>query len=206
MNRLPTTSEQTAVSNNSGNTNEENDRTGELVSNLYEWVEAAVFSLLCVALIFTFVARIVGVEGSSMIPTLHNGERLIITRMAYTPRRGDIVIVNRYTDVPLVKRVIAIGGDTLEINDETHQVLVNGAPLDESYTAGLTWSLGFPSGVQTVPADCVFVMGDNRENSEDSRDMAVIGYVRKSAIMGKAVFRFYPLSRWGGLYSHASAG
>lgn len=205
MNHASAAPEETAELEKQSEGNGRDDRTGELVSSLYEWVEAAVFSLLCVALIFTFVARIVGVEGNSMIPTLHNGERLIITRMPYTPKKGDIVIVNRYTDVPLVKRIVAVGGDTLEINDDTHQVLVNGQPVEETYTAGQTWRLGFPSGVQTVPEDCVFVMGDNRENSEDSRDMVMVGYVHESAIMGKAVFRFYPFSRWGGLYSHASA-
>ncbi|MDD2363044.1 MAG: signal peptidase I [Oscillospiraceae bacterium] len=172
----------------------------KLVKSIYEWVEAAVFSLLCVTLIFTFLMRIVGVDGSSMNNTLYDSERLIISRAFYKPKRGDIIIINRYTEEPLVKRIIAVGGDRLEIDDETHQILLNGSVLYENYTLGVTWREGFPTGEQVVPQDSVFVMGDNRENSKDSRAMDEVGYVDVEDIMGKAVFRFFPLSRAGGLY------
>ena len=170
------------------------------VLSLYEWVEAAVFSLLCVTLIFTFIFRIVGVDGDSMNPTLYNSERLIITRMFYTPKHGDIVIINRYLQEPLVKRVIAVGGDELEINDETHQVIINGKALNEPYIKGNTESYGFKPNKQKIPEGTVFVMGDNRENSKDSRWMEEVGFVKVNDIMGKAVFRFFPINRAGGLY------
>ena len=81
-------------------------------TGLYEWVEAAVFSLIVVVLVFTFLFRVVGVDGPSMTPTLLDQERLILTDLFYTPERGDIVVINRYTREPLIKRIIAVGGDT----------------------------------------------------------------------------------------------
>lgn len=173
--------------------------TEKSISGLYEWVEAAVFSLLIVSVVFMFVLRIVSVDGDSMFPTLHDKERLIITRFMYTPKHEDIVIINRYTQEPLVKRVIAVGGDTLEINDETNQVIVNGKVLQEGYTLGFTHPYEFSPSKQTVPEGYLFVMGDNREGSADSRMMSDVGFVREDDIMGKAVFRFFPLGRAGRL-------
>ena len=174
------------------------EKTGSSVSGIYEWVEAAVFSLLCVSLIFTFLFRIVGVDGDSMNITLFNKERLIVTRLFYTPKRGDIVIINRHTKEPLVKRVIAVGGDYLEIDPETHEVKVNGKVLDEPYVLGVTDPIEFSP--QKIPDYCLFVMGDNREYSSDSRYMSEVGFVREKDIIGKAVFRFFPLSRAGVLH------
>lgn len=165
------------------------------MSGLYEWVEAAVFSLTFVVLVFSLLFRIVGVEGSSMTDTLHDQDRLIITNLMYTPKRGDIVIINRYTEEPLVKRIIAVGGDTLEINAQKNQVIVNGEVLDEtSYAKGITDPIYFVPNKQTIPEGCVFVMGDNRENSKDSRYMSDVGFVKLKDIMGKAVFRFIPFT------------
>ena len=183
---------------------EETDETTEngksVVVGLYEWVGAAIFSLAFVVLVFTFLFRIVGVVGNSMNPTLSWGDRLIITRIGYTPQQGDIVIVNRYTEEPLVKRVVAIGGDTLRIDDETGTVYVNGEALDEPYIQGHTYSLGLGTEEQTVPAGTVFVMGDNREHSKDSRYIDEVGFVNESDIIGKAIFRFLPLSEAKSLY------
>lgn len=162
---------------------------------LYEWVEAAVFSLTFVVLVFSFLFRIVGVDGQSMENTLKNQDRLIITNLNYTPERGDIVIINRYTQEPLVKRVIAVGGDYLEINGDTHQVIVNGEVQNEPYIKGVTYPLGFEA--QQVPKGEVFVMGDNRENSMDSR---YFGFFKQSDIMGKAIYRFLPVNTAKKLY------
>ena len=180
---------------------EEADEKGKsTVAGLYEWIGAAIFSLAFVVLVFTFLCRIVGVVGNSMNPTLSWGDRLIITRLGYTPQQGDIVIVNRYTEEPLVKRVVAVGGQTLRIDDETGTVYVNGKALDEPYIQGHTYSLGFGAEEQTVPEGCVFVMGDNREHSKDSRYMDEVGFVSESDVIGKAVFRFLPLNKAKSLY------
>lgn len=168
------------------------------VESVYEWVGAAIFSLTFVVLVFTFLFRIVGVVGSSMNPTLYNGERLIIQRLGYTHvQRGDIVIVNRYVEEPLVKRVIAVGGDRLQIDDETGEVRINGEVIDEPYIQGITHSLGFGPLEQTVPEGCVFVMGDNRQRSKDSRYMDEVGFVDEEDLIGKAIFRFLPINKMG---------
>ena len=92
------------------------------VSALYDWVEAAVFSLICVVVVFTFFFRIVGVDGKSMMDTLMHKDRLILASAFYTPKHGDIVVINRYAEEPLIKRVIAMGGDELQIDPDTHIV------------------------------------------------------------------------------------
>ncbi|MCI8553849.1 MAG: signal peptidase I [Clostridiales bacterium] len=169
-----------------------------LFSNLYEWVEAAVFSLICVVLVFTFLFRVVGVDGPSMTPTLLNKERLIMTSINYTPQRGDIVVINRFTQEPLVKRIIAVEGDILEIDGETGEVRVNGETLDESYIRGTTYPIEMESPFQ-VSEGHVFVMGDNRENSTDSRHHSV-NEVPVKNIIGKAVWRIWPLNKFGSIY------
>jgi signal peptidase I len=171
---------------------------GNMFTGLYEWVEAAIFSLICVVLVFTFLFRVVGVDGPSMTPTLLNTERLIMTNLNYTPERGDIVVINRYTQEPLVKRIIALAGDYLEIDGETGEVRVNGETLNETYIQGTTYPKEFQSP-QTVPENCVFVMGDNRENSTDSRSL-MVGFVPVKNIMGKAVWRIWPFSKFGSVY------
>lgn len=176
----------------------ESDKRGDTASAVYEWVEAAIFALVCVVLVFTFLFRIVGVDGESMQNTLMDHDRLILTRLPYTPERGDIVVINRYTDEPLVKRVIAVEGDTIDIDPETLLVSINGTVLDEPYLDCLTPPGEF-EGPLTVGEGQVFVMGDNRVNSHDSRS-SDIGLVRVKDIMGKAVFRIWPLDSIGGLY------
>ncbi len=166
--------------------------------SLYEWVEAAIFSLICVAVVFTFLFRIVGVDGPSMQYTLMNHDRLILTNLFYKPERGDIVVINRYTQEPLVKRIIAVGGDTLDIDAETGEVILNGEVLEEPYLDCFTPRNHF-TGEVTIPEGHIFVMGDNRGNSHDSRS-GDIGFVSEKDIMGKAVFRIWPLNQFGGLY------
>lgn len=168
---------------------------GARLAALYDWVEAAILSLICVVLAFTFVIRIVGVEGPSMQTTLYSDERLLLRTLFYTPQRGDIVVIDRYAEEPLIKRVIAVAGDTLEIDAATGAVYRNGQPLDEPYIHDKTEPIAF-WGEQTVPKGHVFVMGDNRMNSHDSRS-ADIGFVNVKDIRGKAVFRIWPLTRLG---------
>ena len=165
------------------------------LSDVFEWMQAAILSLTCVALLFTFVFRTVGVDGTSMVPTLLNEDRLLLTHLFYTPARGDIVVISRIDEQkePLIKRVIALAGDTIDITAD-HQVIVNGQVLEEPYLSVVT-SAKHHEYPLTVPEDCVFVMGDNRVVSLDSRDL---GPIEVSRVMGKAVFRLWP--NFGGLY------
>ncbi len=167
-----------------------------LQTSLYEWIESAVFALVCVTLLFTFVFRIVGVSGRSMLNTLHNGDRLIVFNTGYTPARGDIVIVRRDDEEPIVKRVIGVAGDVVSIDEQTEKVYLNGEELDEPYLDCTTPTLYGFTGPYTVPAGTIFVMGDNRPESHDSR-APDIGAVKLDHVMGKAVFRILPLSSFG---------
>lgn len=166
----------------------------------YEWTEAAIFALVCVVLVFTFLFRIVGVDGESMQNTLMDRDRLILTHNFYTPARGDIVVINRYTSEPLVKRIIALGGDTIDIDPDTQMVFINGEQIEEPYLDCKTPPMEF-TGPYTIPAGYVFVMGDNRVNSHDSRSSDICA-VKVKDIMGKAVFRIWPLPDIGGLYKY----
>lgn len=128
--------------------------------NLLEWYEALISAALVLVLIFSFFFRIIQVDGSSMVPTLVNGDKLIVWGAGYTPQRGDVVIVDSYTSYgkPLVKRVIAKGGDTISIDYDSGMVMVNGEVLQEDYIAEPTYlgyDVTFP---YTVPEGTVFVM------------------------------------------------
>lgn len=168
----------------------------KLAAAVYEWIEAAIYSLICVILAFIFVFRIVGVDGPSMQPTLYNGERLVLVTFMYKPQRGDIVVIDRYTQEPLVKRIIALGGDRIAILPDTGEVVVNGVVLEEEYAKGKTVQRDFGVGTKVVPKGYVFVLGDNRENSKDSRSSDV-GFVSEKDLVGKAIFRFHPIKRLG---------
>ncbi len=172
---------------------------------LYEWVQALVGSVLVVVLVFTFVIRLIGVDGHSMVPTLQDGDRLLVLNsMLYDDYKyGDIVVLRKETflEEPIVKRVIAVGGQTVDIDYAAGTVYVDGQPLDEPYIRESMYNTGNPYMQQThweVPEDSVFVMGDNRNASTDSRDQR-LGPVDEDYILGKAVFAFWPLSRLGTL-------
>ena len=150
-----------------------------------------------IALVFTFGLRVVQVDGHSMQPTLLNVERLLMTPLK-TPDYGDVVIVDSYTAYgkPLVKRVIAKGGDTISIDYASGTVTVNGEVLEEDYIAEPTYlgyDVEFP---YTVPEGTVFVMGDNRNNSLDSRS-SYVGCIDERDILGKVLVCFLPFSDFG---------
>ncbi len=165
------------------------------IASVYDWVEAAVFSLIVIVLLFTFLCRIVRVDGTSMENTLAHNDRLLLFNVNYEPERGDIVVIVRDNDEPLIKRVIAVAGDTISIDETKNQVTVNGKILDEDYIIGTTVARDFV-GEQTVPEGCLFVMGDNRTVSHDSRSKE-IGFVSEGDVLGEAVFRIWPLSDFG---------
>lgn len=171
------------------------DSKNKRIAGVYDWVEAAVFSLIVIVLLFTFLCRIVRVDGTSMADTLSHNDRMLLFNVNYEPERGDIVVIVREDDEPLIKRVIAVAGDTVSIDEYNNQVIVNGEALKEDYAKGKTVARDF-IGEQTVPEGCLFVLGDNRTVSHDSRSEA-IGFVSENDVLGEAVFRIWPLPDFG---------
>ena len=163
--------------------------------DLYEWMQALVCSVLVVVLLFTFVVRLIGVDGHSMVPTLQDGDRLLVLNAMLDNdyEYGDIVVLRKDTflEEPIVKRVIATEGQTVDIDFTAGAVYVDGQLLGEDYIRQPTYleeGLEFPV---TVPEGCVFVMGDNRNDSDDSRDPE-LGPVDTRQILGRAVFLLFP--------------
>ncbi len=162
---------------------------------LYEWIQALVCSVLAVVLAFTFGARLIGVDGHSMVPTLQDGDRLLVLNSmlcgGYEP--GDIVVLRKesFLPTPIVKRVIAAEGQVVDIDFGSGTVFVDGKRLHEDYINEPTYT---PEGTEfplTVPEGCVFVMGDNRNHSTDSRSDQ-LGTIDTRYIIGRAVFLVLP--------------
>jgi signal peptidase I len=179
--------------------------------NMIEWVVVIVIALVIALLIRNFVFEPVLVNGPSMNNTLHTDERLILYKFGYLfskPQKGDIVVIEinggRYDYLPLpdkervdyIKRVIAVAGDEIKI--QNGNVYVNNKLLNEPYIVGKTYYSGNPNTkfVHVVAKDSIFVMGDNRENSRDSR---ILGDIELSRVRGKATFRFWPFNNIGSL-------
>lgn len=171
------------------------DEKEKFLKNVYDFLEAAVSAILFICIIFIFVCRFLSVEGSSMLPTLSNGDRVIASSRQYEPNCGDIVIATQPNafDEPIIKRVIAVGGQTVEISDG--YVYVDGERLNEPYVADLTWETGDAAYPLLIPEGYLFVMGDNRNRSTDSR-FDNIGLIREQYILGKVIGRWMPFGRW----------
>ena len=175
-------------------------------ADLFFWLQALVTAVVVLTLLFTFVVRINRVDGHSMDNTLQHNELLLVWSLGYTPKTGDIVIVDKPTATILrgnaiVKRVIATGGQTVDIDYENSTVYVDGQALDEPYINETMYLPGDPYMQQThfeIPEGSVFVMGDNRNGSTDSRH-ELVGAVDNSFVLGHAVFSFWPLSKAGTL-------
>ena len=162
---------------------------------LYERVQALVGSVLAVVLLFTFVIRLIGVDGHSMVPTLQHGDRLLVLNsMLYDDYKyGDIVVLRKETflEEPIVKRVIATAGQTVDIDFDEGVVYVDGRALEEDYINERTYLEEGTEFPLTVPEGSIFVMGDNRNRSSDSRDSR-LGTVDTRYVIGKAVFLLFP--------------
>ncbi len=173
-----------------------------ILKELYEWVETFLFALAVVVLVFTFAVKFVTVSGSSMEQTFHDGDRLFITSLGYTPENGDVVVVDvshnlekfgaSTHDSTYIKRVIATEGQTVNIDPLNWAVYVDGEIIDEPYAYNynnrpmVRGSVNYP---YTVPEGCVFLMGDNRNGSSDSR---MLGAVESKYILGKVFMRLVP--------------
>ena len=162
---------------------------------LYEWVQALVGSVLLVVLVFAFVVRLIGVDGSSMEPTLKHGDRLLVLNSLWYDdyQYGDIVVLRKETfmEDPIVKRVIATSGQTVDIDFDEGVVYVDGVELEEDYINDYTYLEEGTEFPLTVPNGSVFVLGDNRNHSSDSRDSR-LGTVDSRYVIGKAVFLAFP--------------
>ena len=177
-------------------------KPGAFGADLYGWLQALTFALAFILIFFTFFGRVIGVDGHSMDPTLNDRDMLFLQCIAYEPKQGDVVVLTkafRDVDGPIVKRVIAVGGQTVDIDDDAGTVAVDGQVLDEPY---ILEEMLWPSSSHMqethfeVPEDSIFVMGDNRNNSSDSRtDM--VGNIKRENIIGKAWLRIWPVSDFG---------
>ena len=165
---------------------------------IWEWFKALAIAVVIALLIRTFIFTLVKVDGNSMYPTLKDGERLYVNRMFYTPEAGDVIVFkpNYNPSVYYIKRVIATEGQTVDINFKTGEVSVDGKVLEESYIYEPTYRSADVTFPVTVDEGCVFVMGDNRNNSKDSRSSDVF-MVTDDSIMGEATFRIYPFTKIG---------
>ena len=168
------------------------------VDSRFDFIELFVFTLLAVMLITSFFFRHSVVSGESMQNTLQDGEHLIISDFFYSTKRGDIIVCEDYTTElrkPIVKRVIAVEGDTLEIT-ENGEVYVNGELLIEDYVY-IDRPDNNPSHKRHIYMEIkkgeIFVMGDHRNDSADSRD---IGTVSEDSVLGRVLFRFYPFKNF----------
>ena len=170
------------------------DKAGDPKMELHDWLQCIVSAVVLGIFIFVFIGRTIGVQGYSMGPTLHYYDRVIMTNLFYTPSNGDIVIFRseseRFSD-PLVKRVVAVAGQTVDIDFETGDVYVDGVVQYEPYISEPTAKRHDFIGPLTVPEGYVFVLGDNRNNSSDSRDSA-IGLVDTRHILGRVLFVIIP--------------
>ncbi|WP_251318520.1 signal peptidase I [Flintibacter muris] len=176
-------------------------------AEVYDWLQLFLGCVIAAVVLFNCVARLTRVDGSSMDNTLRHGEVMLIWSLGYTPKQGDIVVLNKTSVIlqgwseprAIVKRVVATGGQTVDIDYAAGVVYVDGQPLDEPY---LPEEMHLPYGPTMqgthweVPEGSVFVLGDNRNNSTDSRDVQ-LGPINTDYILGKAVFALWPLDRFG---------
>lgn len=167
------------------------DKSKKNAESIYDIASIVVSAVLCVGIIFTFFFKISTVSGESMENTLHNMDRLIITSIVNDVEYGDVVVTsqpNIFNKV-LIKRVIAVGGQTVWFDEETGKTIVDGQPLDEPYIKEEMEYTPAMDKLFSVPEGKIFVMGDNRNNSSDSRD-EFVGFIDENYIVGKVVYKF----------------
>ncbi len=166
----------------------------------FEWMDAFVYALVIVILLLTFIFRIIGVDGESMTPTLDNGNKVMVSSLFYTPKTGDIIVIAQpnFTNKPIIKRIIATEGQTIDIDYNTNSVYVDGMKLDEPYIKEPMLDRSDPAIKLplTLKEGEVFVMGDNRNGSTDSRS-SKIGIINSQYIIGRVIIRIAPINEFG---------
>lgn len=166
---------------------------------LYMNVRVLVTMMAAFVMVFTFAARIIVVSGPSMENTLWGGDLILVWGLGYTPAQGDIVVLTQenYQEDSIVKRVIATEGQRVDIDYSSNTVRVDGAALEEDYIKELMLVPGYGEGINhvTVPEGCIFVMGDNRNHSADSR-YPDIGIVDVRCVIGRGMAVMFPMEHW----------
>ena len=173
------------------------------IDSRFEFIELLILTLAAVFIFTTFICRHSIVDGNSMINTLHDRDCLITSKFLYTPKQYDIVVIEDHStgiDHPLVKRIIAVGGDRVQVTKDG--VYVNGELTREDFVCidnctGKGDDVYDPKSF-VVPDGHIYVLGDHRDNSSDSR---TFGTVSVDSIIGKVLFRFYPFSDFGSVYT-----
>lgn len=195
------TQHETAPEKNSNGAGEKKTRAG---AQLFELVQMITAVVIIAVVMFNCALRLTRVDGHSMDYTLQDGELMLVWSPFYTPKTGDIVVVNKTTasflsNRAIVKRVIATAGQTVDIDYAHNAVYVDGVALDEPYIKEEMDRPWQPTMQQThweVPQDSIFVMGDNRNGSTDSRDEQ-LGVVHLDYVIGKAAVSLWPMSKLG---------
>lgn len=174
-----------------------------MTAGVYDWIRCVIFAIAIVVVCLTFVFRLVEVDGSSMDDTLNNKDKVIVTNLFYTPHDNDIVVISHgeQYDKPIIKRVIATEGQTIKLDYENDKIIVDGVVIPESYIKGTTFSnrKGDYDVPEVVPKGKIFVMGDNRLVSLDSR-YKQIGLIDVNNVIGKAQIVAFPFDRIKYLY------
>lgn len=171
----------------------------KFIINFYDLASVLASAIVTIMIIFTFVFRVVGVVGSSMVPTLHDSDWLIVSAFDSKPQYGQVIIITQpnYFDEPIVKRIIATENQKVDINFQTGEVYVDDKKLNEPYINNLTIN---NEGIQfplVVPEGHVFVMGDNRQGSTDSRSDK-IGFIDENYIMGVVKYKIFSMDETTG--------
>lgn len=176
------------------------DKSEEMLAyrlkDTYEWIQSIISALIVCVILFLFLFRVIEVRGTSMNDTLKNEDKMLVSRILYTPKSGDVVVFKKDEydpDRALVKRVIATEGQEINIDFESGNVYIDGVVIEEDYIRELTKTKLDFIGPKTVPEGCVFVMGDNRNMSTDSRKTE-IGMVDSRLILGKAYMVIFPVN------------
>lgn len=173
------------------------------ISGFYDWIRCILFAISIVVICLTFIFRLVDVDGTSMESTLESKDKVIVTNLFYTPKDGDIIVISHGAEYskPIIKRVIATESQTIKLDYENDRIIVDGVVLDEPYINDSTFegNYGDYDIPEVVPEGKVFVMGDNRRVSLDSR-RTEIGLIDVDNVIGKAQFVAFPFSDFGYLY------